>query len=333
MKKTFLTTATCIMALFISSCNNGSSNNDDANIEIDTLSYITGMEIGNVVNRNVIPFYKIDYNTFKSSFKAILEKDSIEIEGVNISKNTIRNVGETYMNDELGSRIMAAYSDTTGKAKVYKDKTEKNIVTAIMAADIAFNVKSVPFELKNASLLKAIDDVRNNKARMTNEEAMKYYTNYISENNKKSSLEWLAEVEKQEGIKKTESGILYKIEKEGNAKVKATKDEDVVKVLYTGRTKDGQIFDSNRWSNLPAFRQEMIKKQDPKMEGKDTPIEFPLNGVIKGWTEGMKLIGKGGKITLWIPAELAYGERGAGRDIGPNEALCFDVELIDVIKK
>ena len=333
MKKTFLTTATCIMALFVTSCNNGSSNNDDANVKIDTLSYIAGMEIGNVVNSNIVPFYKIDYNTFKSSLSNILEKDSIVVEGVNISKNTMKEVSQTYMNDELGSRIMAAYADTTGTANVYKDEAEKKIVTTILAANIAFNAEFLPFKLENASLIRAIDDVRNNKTRMTNEAAMTYFTNYISEENKKASLEWLAEVEKQEGVMKTESGLLYKIEKAGNIRVKATKDEDVVKAVYTGRTKDGQIFDSNRWSDLPVQRQEMLKRQNPKNEGKDTPIEFPLNGVIKGWTEGMKLIGKGGKITLWIPAELAYGERGAGRDIGPNEALRFDIELVDVIKK
>ena len=60
-------------------------------------------------------------------------------------------------------------------------------------------------------------------------------------------------------------------------------------------------------------------------------IEFPLNRVIEGWTEGMKLIGPGGKIILYIPAELAYGNRGAGKDIGPNEALEFEVELIEVV--
>ena len=63
----------------------------------------------------------------------------------------------------------------------------------------------------------------------------------------------------------------------------------------------------------------------------EKPIEFPLSHVIKGWTEGMKLIGPGGKIKLYIPAELAYGARGAGQLIGPNEALEFEVELIEVL--
>ena len=63
---------------------------------------------------------------------------------------------------------------------------------------------------------------------------------------------------------------------------------------------------------------------------KNDPIEFPLNRVIKGWTEGMMLIGPGGKIVLYIPAELAYGSAGAGDVVGPNEALEFEVELLEV---
>ena len=84
----------------------------------------------------------------------------------------------------------------------------------------------------------------------------------------------------------------------------------MVVVNYEGKNRKGKVFDSSYERNEPA--------------------EFPLNRVIKGWTEGMKLVGKGGKITLWIPAELAYGERGAGRDIGANEALEFSVEVVDV---
>ena len=102
----------------------------------------------------------------------------------------------------------------------------------------------------------------------------------------------------------TASGIVYLIQDSGSS-VRATDDRDTVKVNYRGTLIDGKEFDKN--------------------EG----IEFPLNRVIRGWTEGMKLIGEGGKITLVIPAHLAYGERGP-REIGANSTLIFDVDLLEV---
>ena len=102
----------------------------------------------------------------------------------------------------------------------------------------------------------------------------------------------------------TASGIVYLIQDSGSAK-RAVSDKDTVKVNYRGTLINGKEFDKN--------------------EG----IEFPLNRVIKGWTEGMKLVGEGGKITLVIPANLAYGERGP-REIGTNSTLIFDVDLLEV---
>ena len=102
----------------------------------------------------------------------------------------------------------------------------------------------------------------------------------------------------------TASGIVYLIQDSGSD-VRATNDRDTVKVNYRGTLIDGTEFDKN--------------------EG----IEFTLNRVIRGWTEGMKLVGEGGKITLVIPSNLAYGERGP-RNIGPNSTLVFDVDLLEV---
>ena len=102
----------------------------------------------------------------------------------------------------------------------------------------------------------------------------------------------------------TSTGIVYLIQDSGS-ELHAVSDRDTVKVNYRGTLIDGKEFDAN--------------------EG----ISFPLNRVIKGWTEGMKLVGEGGKITLVIPANLAYGERGP-RNIGANSTLIFDVDLLEV---
>lgn len=116
-----------------------------------------------------------------------------------------------------------------------------------------------------------------------------------------------AEFKAKEGVKETKSGLLYRIEKEGEGV--AIKPEDTVKVHYTGKLPNGTVFDSSIERGQPA--------------------EFALNQVIPGWTEGLQLVKKGGKIELVIPASLAYGEQDLGV-IPANSTLHFDVEVLDV---
>ena len=342
MKKAFLSVLVCLASAVIACGCRGEKDfkalilPEDA--KIDTLSYIVGMDIANSIEKNMIPMFKIDYDVMTSFLiQALDPQATLEIEGESFNKENFREVGNKYMSNELRERVMAAQADTTGTASIYTDEKEKKIVSAILGADIAYSASQVQFELEKRSLATAINDIHNGKGRIAEDFAANYVQHYftvvIPEQNRKESEEWLAEIEKQDGVNKTESGILYKIENAGDSNIKAVNDEDVVKVLYTGRKKNGKVFDSNRWSDMPKERQEMIKTYQPDQADADNPIEFPLNRVIKGWTEGMKLIGKGGKITLWIPSDLAYGERGAGQDIGPNQALRFDVELLEVTSK
>lgn len=128
--------------------------------------------------------------------------------------------------------------------------------------------------------------------------------------NKRDGEKFLAENAKKEGVITTESGLQYIVLQEGND-VKPTATSEVT-VHYTGKLINGKVFDSSVERGEPAT--------------------FPLNGVIKGWTEGLQLMGEGAKYRFFIPQELAYGERGAGNDIPPYSALIFDVELIKVGK-
>jgi len=119
---------------------------------------------------------------------------------------------------------------------------------------------------------------------------------------------FLAENAKREGVKVTESGLQYEIlEPSLGQKPKET---DTVRVHYEGTLIDGTVFDSS------------YKRGES--------ISFPLNGVIKGWTEGLQLMSIGSKYKFFIPYQLAYGERGAGQSIPPYAALIFTVELLGI---
>lgn len=125
--------------------------------------------------------------------------------------------------------------------------------------------------------------------------------------NKAKADEYMAKNKSAEGVKTTASGLQYKMLKEGEGKSPSA--EDTVSVHYKGTLADGTEFDSSYKNNQPA--------------------EFPLKGIIPGWTEGLLLMKKGGKATFFIPPELGYGERQR-QMIPPNSVLIFEVELLDI---
>ena len=125
--------------------------------------------------------------------------------------------------------------------------------------------------------------------------------------NKTKGAAFLAENAKKEGVKETASGLQYKVLTAGTGK--SPKATDVVEVNYEGKLLDGTVFDSSY--------------------ERGEPVEFPLNQVIAGWTEGVQLMKEGGKYEFYIPSDLAYGEAG-NQGIDPNSTLVFVVELLKV---
>lgn len=144
---------------------------------------------------------------------------------------------------------------------------------------------------------------------MSVSEKLTQMRNDKSAENLKAGQDFLTENKTKPGVTELPSGLQYEILNEGSgAKPSAT---DTVKCHYHGTLIDGTIFDSSVQRGQPA--------------------KFPLNMVIKGWTEGVQLMPEGSKWRFYIPADLGYGERQVSAQIGPNCALIFDVELLEIM--
>jgi len=202
-------------------------------------------------------------------------------------------------------------------------KTDKEKISYSIGMDIGGNLKRGSVEVDPDLLAKGLkDSYGGGKTILTEDQARQAIAEFqktlmakqaetmqkLSEKNKADGEKFLAENAKKEGVKTLPSGLQYKEIKAGTGKT--PKSTDTVTTHYKGTLIDGTEFDSS------------YKRGEP--------VSFPVSGVIAGWTEALQLMKEGAKWQLFVPPNLAYGERGAGREIGPNATLIFEVELISI---
>lgn len=208
-------------------------------------------------------------------------------------------------------------------------KTARERLSYAIGLQFADGLKDSPEEVKEnidfSVVVQGIEDnFKGKKLLLTQEEARKELMAFamkmqkeqmqkmeaLAKENKKQGEAFLAENKKKKNVTATKSGLQYIVLCKGEGKKpEAT---DLVKVHYKGTLIDGTEFDSS------------YKRGEP--------VTFPVNGVIPGWTEALQLMNVGSKYQLFIPSNLAYGERGGGRHIGPNAMLIFEVELLSIEK-
>jgi FKBP-type peptidyl-prolyl cis-trans isomerase FklB len=191
-------------------------------------------------------------------------------------------------------------------------KNQKEKVSYIIGTDIGGNLKRQSIDIDPSILARGVQDALSGANPLLSkeeiQETMVAFQKEMMEKQKQRGEAFLSENKKKEGVKTLPSGLQYKVIKAGTGK--KPKVDDTVMVNYRGTLIDGTEFDS-------SFR-------------RGQPVAFPVSGVIPGWTEALPLMQEGAKWQLFVPSNLAYGERGAGGLIGPNVTLIFEVELISV---
>jgi FKBP-type peptidyl-prolyl cis-trans isomerase FklB len=201
-------------------------------------------------------------------------------------------------------------------------KNQKEKVSYIIGMDIGRNLKKQSVDVDPNILAKGMKDaLSGEKPLLTEQEIQETMLAFqkemmvkqaeIGKKNKAEGEAFLSENKKKEGVKTLPSGLQYKVIKAGTGKI--PKLTDTVTAHYRGTLINGTEFDSSYKRGQPA--------------------NFQVSGVIRGWTEALQLMQEGSKWQLFIPSNLAYGEKGAGNVIGPNEMLIFEIELISIQEK
>ena len=218
----------------------------------------------------------------------------------------------------VGLALLLSFCTPEKKIELKDDKAKESYSVGYQFGQ---NLKKLETDLDAEVLSAAIRDALSGKESRLSDEEMRAAVASLQERtvavmqasikekaqkNLAEGEKFLAENKTKEGVKTTDSGLQYKVLEDGEGP--SPKAGDTVTVHYRGTLVDGTEFDSSYQRGEPAT--------------------FPLTGVIPGWTEALQLMKKGSKWVLFIPSELAYGERGAGNRIPPNSTLIFEVEMI-----
>ena len=214
--------------------------------------------------------------------------------------------------------LLSLVGSVFGQDKSAPLKDSKDKVSYSIGLNIGLNLKKQNVSINPDTLALGLKDALAGKPQMTDEQVKETMTAFEKEmidkqkavgvKNQADGEKFLAENKKKEGVKTTASGLQYKVIKEGSGA--QPKETDTVMANYRGTLINGTEFDS-------SYK-------------RGQPTTFPVSGVIKGWTEALQMMKVGSKYQLFIPANLAYGERAMGPDIGPNSTLIFEVELVGI---
>lgn len=344
MKKSlflFIPAVTLSAGLVFNSCESAPSTKVELKTYADTLSYSFGASISESLPANlqqsglitdtmsVYSQYSMLINVADDAKKPALQQemrskiDSIHKANVYTIENFLKgfkdglNSRESQSSYNLGLSFgsQIAHQAIPGVASEFLDADKNQDVSkAAVLAAVSATLQKKPLVLKDAtSYLRNIAQQKQMEAQNKQMEAQRVFEeqNKIKgEQNKEEGAKFLAENKKKDGVVTLPSGLQYKVIKQGTG-AKPTI-EDVVVCDYNGELLDGTVFDSSIVRGEPA--------------------QFPLQGVIPGWTEVLQLMPVGSKWEVYIPSNLAYGEFGAGEKIGPNATLKFDIELLDIVK-
>ena len=221
--------------------------------------------------------------------------------------------------------VVAALGLSASAVAADKLESEKDKVSYMVGMDVGRSLQQIKDELDLKVFMQAVEAVlQGQPTALSDEEALAVRQGFMqklqakqaadqqaaAEKNKAEGEAFLADNKKKPGVVTTESGLQYQVVTAGDGPKPAV--TDTVKVHYVGTLLDGTQFDSSIERGQPA--------------------QFALNGVIPGWTEALQLMPVGSKYTLWIPSNLAYGDRGTPGPIGPNSTLKFEVELLEIVK-